>query len=197
MGPEGPESFAEAILHANMDTLLPKLFEAAERILHVVGLAQRTGILEVKELVNETLANCWAGDRSWVPGAGATEERLVRYLCMTMSSVAVNRRTSADVARRAGVEALERELDASPSPSRRLRERALLGRIEQALAGDAEALAVYGMLAEQLTREEIAETLQCDVEHVKVVLRRTRRRLAAKGISPRDDGEDRQPVSSE
>ena len=74
MGPDGPESLAEAVLHANMDTLLPKLYEAAERILHVVGLAERTGILEV------------------------------------------------------------------------------------------EALAVYGMLAEQLAREEIAETLQCDVE---------------------------------
>jgi DNA-directed RNA polymerase specialized sigma24 family protein len=197
MGPDGPESAAEAILHADMDTLLPKLYEAADRILHMVGLARRTGILEVKDLVDETLVKCWTGERSWVPGAGATEERLVRYLCKTMSSVAVNRRTSADVAQRAGGDALNGTLDESPSPSRQFHERALLARIEHELAGDSEAMAVYGMLAEEYTRDEIAATLQCDVKHVKVVLRRARRHLTAKGISPRDDGEDQQPISSE
>ena len=101
--------------------------------LRVLGWAEddrsRPFALEAQELVNHAIESCLAGERRWVPGTGATEQGLVAFLCEIMRSIAVNRRTSAAIARRAGGDALEQEMDERPTPSRDFATRDLLSDI--------------------------------------------------------------------
>lgn len=200
VGADWPETPAEAFAVADWRTVRPKLRAYARKCLRVVGW---TG-LQPGDLVGKAIDQLLARERAWVPGTGATEDSLVAFLCATMRSIAVNHRTSAAVARRAGGDSVDQQCDNGPSAEQQVEARWLLARILRALEDDAEALAVCRALCEGLTRgDEIAEALRgtmdhaegCTADHVEVVLRRIRRRLTSKGITLHDDHEGGQPSS--
>jgi hypothetical protein len=199
--PESAKNAAEAFARADWKTLLPQLLRGALHYLRVLGLAEgdnhRPALLEGMELVNTALESCLAGERQLTAEAIASEDGLVSFLSEIMRSIATNRRTSAAATRCDGDEdALDQQIDESPSPSRRLAARSLLEGIERAFEGDDEARTVLDALAEgHEDRDEIAEALDWTVEHVKVVRRRMSRRLASKRITLNDDGEAGPPSS--
>src|SRR5262249_14736356 len=135
MGRERPETAAEVFASANWETLLPRLRRAARcwvRLLGYVDTETRcTAALDGCLLVNETVKRFLAGERTWVQGMGATEDTLVRHLSKAMYSVAIDIRTSGDVALRAESDGIELHRDESPTPSRRAASRQALTRLEQ------------------------------------------------------------------
>jgi DNA-directed RNA polymerase specialized sigma24 family protein len=196
-----PESAHAVFDRTDWTRLMPQLLEAAAGCLRVVGWAEGEGhahfMLQSQELVNEAVKKCLAGDRRLTPAACASEEGLVAFVCETMRSIAVNRCTSAAARRRASDEELDEKEDDAPSPSRRLAAHALLQRIEEALQGDEEALAVHRAIEDGHTdREAIAKALGWTVPLVKTVRRRMSRRLARMGIKLHEEGENEAPASS-
>ena len=190
---EQGSSATEVLARANWPTLHPRLVRGAQRYLRLLGWSEgrddRPSVLEAHELVNEAVEGCLSGERRFALPPDATEDDLAAYLCMTMRSIAINHRTSAAVALRAGGEALDQQQDEHPSASRRFAEAALLLRIEQIFEGDEEALRVCHAFADDEGQAEIAASLGWTVEHLKVVRRRMSRRLAQQRITLNDDSE--------
>jgi hypothetical protein len=192
---DAPDTAAAAFARADWEALLPKLLARARRILSKLGWdegkARRSGLLEERELVNEAIEACLTGARAWVAGTGATEASLVTYLDVTMRSIAVNKRTSSDVAQ---VERAEKKLvkraDGRPTPERLLAARELLGAVDAAFEGDDDATAVRGALADgHVYGEELAATLGWSESRMWVVRRRMKRRLEKQGVTLYDESE--------
>lgn len=190
MRPHAPETAAEAFNRVNWRAIWPRLLQAAQRILRVLGWAEGRGDrrveLESGELLNETVKRLLDGDRQWVAEAGASEERIVAVLCETMRSIAVNHRTSAAVDRRDGSGAIDRQPYRGPSAARQAAARALLARVEHALEGDDEALALLRTIYEaecEAQGKELADTLDWRIEYLRVVRRRMARRLESGGLT--------------
>ena len=173
---------------------MPKLLHAARGCLRVLGWCEdarhRPYMLEPQELVNHAIESLLAGERRWVPEAGVSEESLMAFLCETMRSIAMNRRTSAAIERHGDADALDQQRDEAPSPSRDLAAREHLQLIDRALAPDPEALALHRMECQGYTdRKEVAAALGWTEQQVKVVRWRASKRLAALKITLDDDGE--------
>jgi len=188
-----PASASEVFAITDWETVLPRLLRAASGLLRVLGWAEsarhRAFVLEPTELVNRAIDALLSGERSWVPGSGDSEERLVAFLCETMRSIAMNERTGGAITRRGSDDAIEELGDEGPTPSRDLAAREHLARVAAALAGDPEALAVHRLTCEGHTeRAEIAEALGWTAAHVKAVRLRASRRLAAARLTLDDDG---------
>jgi hypothetical protein len=192
---DAPDTAAAAFARADWETLLPKLMARARRILKSLGWqeskARRSGLLEERELVNEAIDACLTGARTWVPSAGATEASLVTYLDVTMRSIAVNERTSSDVAR---VERVEKKVsrfgDGRSSPEQTIAARELLGVVDAALEGDDDATAVRAALADgHVYGEELAAALGWGEPRMWVVRRRMMRHLEKQGVTLYDESE--------
>jgi hypothetical protein len=188
LGGMSGDTAAAAFARADWKRLLPKLQACAARCLHRMGwvetIVRRPAEIEAQELVNRAIESVLSGDRSWVPGAGDTEEAFVAYLWETMRSIAANERTSAAVAWRDGSARLAKQVDRAPTPEDNAAATTTLARVEEALAEDAEATLLYRELTNNggASRDELAEALRWDLQRVKVAKNRMKRRLAAAGL---------------
>src|SRR5579871_5200201 len=120
---DGPQTAAEALAIANYRNILPELRRYGVGLLAQYGWGEgtkhRSAYAEVDAIINETIAELLEGKRAWVPGAGKSEKSLVAVICMTMRSVATNRRTSDAVRKpdktKEGARQIERAPDRSAS----------------------------------------------------------------------------------
>jgi DNA-directed RNA polymerase specialized sigma24 family protein len=188
--PHNPnDTAARAIAGADLPRMMPKLLRAARRRLACLGwhdLGHRCdGEMEAGELVNETLALCLEGTRTWVPGAGETEETLMAYLCKTMSSVAVNRHTSGGVKLRVAGVVLERHPDDGPSPEEIGENARTVERVARDLADDPDVAVAFRMICEgKSERQELARACGWPIQKAKTVRWRLMRRLAKLNPEP-------------
>jgi hypothetical protein len=198
----GSTSAEQAFARADWNVLLPKLWRRGQRLLTRFGWGESgsacSGAIEARELVNAAVLACLEGERTWVNGCDATEDGLRAFLGTTMRSLATNLYTKAAFARRAGDGVIEEPIDGRPSALRVLEERSLLERIERALEGDEEALALHEALVEDSDSErgELAEALGWEPRHVTIVRWRIARRLASNGITLHDPEDEAEPPSS-
>jgi hypothetical protein len=192
----------EALARASWDRLLPQLLRGACHYLRALGWAEghdhRPAVLEGRELLNTAVEGFLSGHRAWPLPPGASEDSLVRVLSKAMFNVAMGRRKLAAVTRRAaGGDALDQQMDESPTASQRFSEQALLERLRETFAADAEALTLLDTFAEGFTkREDIAEELGWAPDQVSLVRRRMRRRLDGLHLTTTADRDAEPPSSS-
>ena len=182
----GDTTAAEAFAAANWKRLLPLLTRYAVRCMKRFGWKETErsvpAVTEARELVNRAVDAFLSERRTWVPALARTEAGLIAVLCTTIRSEAVNLRTSAEVAKKKTVS--PDVVSVATTAETKLAQRALLDEIEEMISDDEDLVALYGAMSDGFTKEaELEAKLNWDKPKVKLVKRRLRNRLEARGMS--------------
>ena len=182
----GDTTAAEAFAAANWNRILPLLTRYALRCMKRFGWTETArsvpAVTEARELINRAVDAFLSERRAWVPALARTEQGLIAVLCTTIRSEAVNLRTSAAVAKKTTLSA--DVVSVTTTALTKLAQRALLEEIEEMISDDEELVALYEAMSEGFTTEaELEAKLAWDKAKVKLVKRRLRNRLEARGMS--------------